>query len=56
MQNDVMMFKRYHLVLISIKLLKVPENYVPPEVINKLSLKRASNNNVKFLEDLVIHD
>ena len=29
-QNDVMIFKRCHLVLISIKLLKVPENYVPP--------------------------
>ena len=28
-QNDVMMFKRRDLVLISIKLLKVPENYVP---------------------------
>ena len=47
MQNDVMMFKRRHLVLISIKLLKVPESYMLPEVINKLTLKRASNNITK---------
>ena len=39
MQNDVMMFKRRHLVLISIKLLKVPENYVPPEVIKNQGVK-----------------
>ena len=43
-QNDVMMFKRRHLVLFTIKLQRlVPEYYVNPEVINKLTLKGASN-------------
>ena len=50
MQNDVMIFKRHHLVLISIKLLKIPENYAPSEVINKLTLKRASNKKVLLCE------
>ena len=49
MQNDVMMFKRRHLDLISIKLLKVPGNYVPPEVINKLTLKEPAKINVNVL-------
>ena len=42
-QNDVMMFKRHHLVLISINLPKAWQDTMsPPEVINKLTLKRAS--------------
>ena len=40
--------QKRHLVRISIKLQRlVPEYYVPPEVINKLTLKRASKNYIR---------